>query len=115
MQLIAHRGGAGLRVENTLAAFENALDLGGDGAELDVHLTRDGQVVVHHDGKLNGDYCRSEDGAWVDEKEIVRIADLTQAELQRYEIGVPRPDSAYALSFEQIEPVPGQRIPQVGS
>jgi glycerophosphoryl diester phosphodiesterase len=64
MNLIAHRGGAGLRVENTLAAFENAIELGADGAELDVNLTRDGQVVVHHDDVLNGAYCRRDDGTW---------------------------------------------------
>lgn len=46
---IAHRGGAGLRPENTLAAFEGARDLGVRWVELDVHLTRDGALVVHHD------------------------------------------------------------------
>ena len=40
---IAHRGGAGLRPENTLAAFAHAIALGADGAELDVQLTRDGR------------------------------------------------------------------------
>ena len=48
----AHRGGAALRPENTLAAFDNGLALGADGLELDVHLSRDGVVVVHHDPML---------------------------------------------------------------
>ena len=48
----AHRGGAALRPENTLAAFEHGLALGADGLELDVHLSRDGIVVVHHDASL---------------------------------------------------------------
>jgi glycerophosphoryl diester phosphodiesterase len=48
----AHRGGAALRPENTLAAFDHALALGADGLELDVRLTRDGEVVVHHDAVL---------------------------------------------------------------
>jgi len=48
----AHRGGAALRPENTIAAFENGLALGADGLELDVHLSRDGVVVVHHDPTL---------------------------------------------------------------
>jgi glycerophosphoryl diester phosphodiesterase len=39
---IAHRGGAGLRPENTLAAFTHALDIGVDGFELDVHVAKDG-------------------------------------------------------------------------
>jgi glycerophosphoryl diester phosphodiesterase len=49
----AHRGGAALRPENTLAAFDHGLTLGADGLELDVHLSRDGVVVVHHDALLD--------------------------------------------------------------
>ena len=50
--VFAHRGGAALAPENTLAAFDNGLALGADGLELDVHLSRDGQVMVHHDATL---------------------------------------------------------------
>jgi len=50
--VFAHRGGAALRPENTMAAFEHGLSLGADGVELDVHLSRDGVVVVHHDRTL---------------------------------------------------------------
>ena len=49
----AHRGGAALRPENTIAAFDHGLSLGADGLELDVHLSRDGVVVVHHDRLLD--------------------------------------------------------------
>lgn len=49
----AHRGGAALRPENTIASFDNGLSLGADGLELDVHLSRDGVVVVHHDRTLD--------------------------------------------------------------
>ena len=47
--LIAHRGTPRERPENTLPAFLRALELGADGIEIDVHVTRDGTVVVHHD------------------------------------------------------------------
>jgi glycerophosphoryl diester phosphodiesterase len=50
--VFAHRGGSGLAPENTIAAFDNGLALGADGLELDVHLARDGVVVVHHDRDL---------------------------------------------------------------
>ena len=50
--VFAHRGGSALAPENTLAAFDNGLALGADGLELDVHLSRDGVVVVHHDATL---------------------------------------------------------------
>src|SRR5438128_6760339 len=52
-QLLAHRGGSALAPENTIAAFDNGLALGADGLELDVHQSRDGVVVVHHDRMLD--------------------------------------------------------------
>ena len=48
----AHRGGAALAPENTIAAFDNGLACGADGIELDVQLSRDAVVVVHHDATL---------------------------------------------------------------
>ena len=48
-ELIGHRGAPRERPENTIASFLRALDLGADAIELDVHATRDGVVVVHHD------------------------------------------------------------------
>jgi glycerophosphoryl diester phosphodiesterase len=51
--VFAHRGGALLAPENTVAAFDNGLLLGADGIELDVRLSRDGTAVVHHDPTLD--------------------------------------------------------------
>jgi glycerophosphoryl diester phosphodiesterase len=51
--VFAHRGGAALAPENTMAAFDNGVALGADGVELDVHLSKDGVVVVHHDSTLD--------------------------------------------------------------
>ena len=51
--VFAHRGGGALAPENTIAAFDHGLALGADGLELDVHLSRDGVVVVHHDRSLD--------------------------------------------------------------
>ncbi|HKW03174.1 MAG TPA: glycerophosphodiester phosphodiesterase [Vicinamibacterales bacterium] len=50
---IAHRGGAKLRPENTLAAFEHAVSLGVAACECDVHVSADGEVVVIHDATLD--------------------------------------------------------------
>lgn len=54
IQIIAHRGASRERPENTLPAFQRAVDLGADGVELDVHLSADGTVIVHHDPVLRG-------------------------------------------------------------
>ena len=51
-ELIAHRGASRQRRENTLPAFQLALELGADAIELDVHATADGVVVVHHDPEV---------------------------------------------------------------
>ena len=56
--LEAHRGGAGLTVESTLAAFGRALDLGVSTLELDTQITRDGHAVVSHDNTVDGAKCR---------------------------------------------------------
>ena len=51
-QIFAHRGGCELGPENTIAAFDIGMSTGADGLELDVHLSADGVVVVHHDKTL---------------------------------------------------------------
>jgi glycerophosphoryl diester phosphodiesterase len=72
----AHRGGSKLRPENTLLAFDHGLSLGADGIEFDVHLSRDGVVVVHHDATLD----RTTNGGGP-------LAALTAGELSRLDAG----------------------------
>ncbi len=74
--VFGHRGGSRLSPENTLAAFDRAAAEGVDGLELDVRLSRDGEVVVCHDARLD----RTCDAAGA-------IADLTAAELARVDAG----------------------------
>ena len=52
--VIAHRGASGYEYENSRAAFRRAIMLDADGVELDVHTTRDGAIVVHHDPDILG-------------------------------------------------------------
>jgi glycerophosphoryl diester phosphodiesterase len=51
IEIIAHRGASRERPENTVPAFVRAVELGADGIELDVHLTSDGVLIVHHDAR----------------------------------------------------------------
>lgn len=51
--VIGHRGAMGYRPENTMASFRHGLELGADWVECDVHLTRDGHLVVMHDETLD--------------------------------------------------------------
>ena len=47
--IYGHRGASAYAPENTMEAFRMALDMGADGVELDVHLSKDGELVVIHD------------------------------------------------------------------
>ena len=106
---IAHRGGAGLMPENTLAAFADAIARGCDGAELDVQLSADGVAVVHHDFRLNAGYARK-DGVWL-KAPAPRIKDLTLAQLQAFDLGRADPAGDYALAHPDLKPVDGAHIP----
>jgi glycerophosphoryl diester phosphodiesterase len=110
--LQGHRGARGHAPENTLPGFERALALGVTTLELDVGVTRDGVVVIHHDRSLNPDLARGPDGKWVSAPAPL-IKDLSFEELQRYDVGRIRPGSEYAQRFPYQKPRDGTRIPRL--
>jgi glycerophosphoryl diester phosphodiesterase len=110
--LQGHRGARGHAPENTLPGFERALAIGVDTLELDVGVTRDGVVVIHHDRRLNPDLARGPDGQWV-KPPAPTIFSLTFSELQRYDVGRLRPGSEYASRFPHQKPIDGTRIPKL--
>jgi glycerophosphoryl diester phosphodiesterase len=111
---IAHRGGAGLWPENTVFAFASAAKAGFDGAELDVQLTRDEQLVVFHDFRLKPDLCRDPAGKWLTRKRLSpAIPDLTLGELQSFDVGRPRPHSAYARRHPNLSARDGEHMPSL--
>ena len=69
--VIAHRGASGYEYENSRAAFRRAVILDADGVELDVHATRDGAIVVHHDPEVPG--CGPIAALTLDEVRQIRI------------------------------------------
>ena len=73
--MFAHRGGSKIGPENTIPAFDRGLAAGADGLELDVHLSRDGLVVVHHDRVLG----RTNRGAG-------RVREKTAEELAAFDV-----------------------------
>jgi glycerophosphoryl diester phosphodiesterase len=91
-QVFAHRGGCDLGPENTIAAFDIGMATGADGLELDVHLSADGVVVVHHDPTLD----RTTDASGP-------VRSKTSAELARV-------DAGYRFSRNGQFPFRGQGI-----
>ena len=79
----AHRGASGYAPENTMEAFTLAVQMGADGVELDVHLTKDGQIVVIHDERID----RVSDGSG-------RVADYTLEELSGFNFNKTHPEYA---------------------
>jgi glycerophosphoryl diester phosphodiesterase len=73
---LAHRGASARAPENTLEAFRLAVEAGAGGLELDVHVTRDGQVVVIHDATVD----RTTDGSGA-------VAEMELEEIQRLDAG----------------------------
>lgn len=88
-RVIAHRGFSGRAPENTLAAFSKAIEAGADMIELDVHESKDGELVVIHESDLR----RTTNGSG-------RVGDLTLEELKRLDAGI-----SFSAEFA------GERIP----
>lgn len=76
LMVIAHRGAAGEAPENTLGSFKLGLEQGCTGIELDVHLSKDGEIIVCHDATID----RTTDGQGT-------IRDMTVDELKRFDAG----------------------------
>lgn len=110
--LQGHRGARGLAPENTLTGFVRAIETGVSTLELDIGVTRDGVVVVHHDQRLNPDIARNLSGAWV-AAPAPRLRDLTWAEVSEYNVGRIRPGTAYAGRFPDQTARDGEPIPRL--
>ncbi len=123
-----HRGARGLKPENTLPAFARALELGVSTLELDVGVTRDGVVVVHHDIHLNPDTTRNTAGKWLEVSAVETtkpsrepsrpnkasaISALSYAQLQTYDVGRLKPDTAYQKRYPEQQALDDTKIPRL--
>jgi len=113
IDIIGHRGSAGLAPENTLSAFKKACEIGVEAVELDVLLTADDKIVVHHDYNLNPEIARTADGEWLNRPGPV-IRDLTLANLKTYDFGRLKPGTRYSRRYPEQQPVDGEHIPTLG-
>lgn len=76
MLIYAHRGYSSLYPENTLASFKAAIATGADGIETDIHVTRDGILIITHDEEIS----RVSDGKGM-------VKDMTYEELLKFDFG----------------------------
>jgi glycerophosphoryl diester phosphodiesterase len=94
-----HRGARAVLPENSMAAFEYAIEKGVDVLELDLAVTRDNVLVVSHDARINPEICSGP-------RPRVAIRELTLAELREYDCGAKGNSH-----FPRQKAVPGTRIP----
>ncbi|NKE67462.1 glycerophosphodiester phosphodiesterase [Ramlibacter sp. RBP-2] len=113
--LQGHRGARGLAPENTVPAFERALEIGITTLELDVGVTADGVVVVLHDPFLNPAITRDAAGHWLPGGQGPLVRSLTLAQVQAHDVGRIRPDTAYARTFQAQEGRDGVRVPTLAA
>jgi glycerophosphoryl diester phosphodiesterase len=106
----AHRGGAGVMPQNTLASFGYGLSLKVDTLELDTGVTKDGVLVVAHDRKINPKHCADTAPAFPGDPLFPYagklIRDLTLAQIKTLDCG-----AVIDPEFAGATPVPGQRMP----
>jgi glycerophosphoryl diester phosphodiesterase len=88
-----------MRPENTVPAFEYAIDAGVDALDMDLAVTKDGVLVISNDPVLNSEICRSPGGSKT-------IRELTFAEMRQWDCG-----SLVNPRFPKQTAVPGTRIP----
>jgi glycerophosphoryl diester phosphodiesterase len=108
--LQGHRGARALAPENTLAGFRLAAAIGVTTLELDLGVSRDGQLVISHDPRLNPDLTRDAAGLWIAAPGPA-LNTLTAEELQRHDVGRLKPGTRYAAGFARQQPHDGERIP----
>ena len=99
-----HRGSRGTHPENTLPAFQEAVDAGAQFLELDLHLTADDVLVVVHDPELTAKLCKGPNGKTL--KKAVSVRKIKLKELKKYDCGSVAQDK-----FPEQKRVPGTRIP----
>ncbi|MBP9164109.1 MAG: glycerophosphodiester phosphodiesterase [Leptospiraceae bacterium] len=102
LDMQGHRGARGLYPENTLPAFKAAMDLKMTTLELDTVLTKDKQLIIHHDDKLNPEICKWSNGAKV---EFLPVKNFTVAELKELDCG-----SLKNSRFPEQTLVPGTKL-----
>jgi glycerophosphoryl diester phosphodiesterase len=101
--IVAYRGGAAVRPENTLAAFRHALTLGVRVLEFDMNVTADDRVVIHHDTSVNPRICKAEEGSGV---LAGPIRELTLEQIRRFDCG-----SFAREASPHFRSAPGERMP----
>lgn len=108
----AHRGGRDARPENTLVSFAYAMELGVTTLEMDMQMTKDGQLVISHNPFMNPTLAKGPDGKYVPAGKY-DIRTMTLAEVKQFDVGTMNPAAGeyYEGHGKTQISVPGTKMP----
>ena len=104
-----HRGARGLYPENSLKAIRAGIENDCDAIEVDLCISADDQVVIHHDPVLASYLVRDNTGRWIDREILIR--ELSLGQIKQFDVGRIDPGSKYAERFPDQVAIDGTRIP----
>ncbi len=104
IEVQGHRGARGLFPENTLPAFAAAIEAGTNTLELDLHITKDGEIVIHHDYFINEELCDCADRGSPSSPPLIRSLELS--DIKKMDCG-----SKMNPDFPRQRQIPGTQIP----
>jgi glycerophosphoryl diester phosphodiesterase len=109
IDVYAHRGYRAIAPENTLLAYRDALKIGVDVIDADINLTKDKVLVVTHDLSLNKDITKDQNDHWITKS--IPIKDLTLKQLETYDVGSIKPNTALAKLYSNHQNISKVEIP----
>ena len=112
IRVVGHRGARGILPENSMIGFDFALSTGVNLLEFDVLLSRDAVPVITHNHEFHGSAVRGADGAFLNGVHP-RVASLTMAEIERFDIGRLNGATEYGRRFPDQAQMDGVRVPRL--
>jgi len=116
LDIEAHRGGRGLMPENTIEAMINAVQMGVTTLEMDLAISKDGQVVVSHDSYMASDFMRKPDGTDIStgEEKGLLLYGMDYVLIKSYDAGSkPHPQFPNQKKFKTYKPLFSELIDSV--
>ena len=111
--LEAHRGGRDVRPENTLYSFAYAMELGVTTLEMDMQMTKDGQIVISHNPKMSWILAKGPDGKYAPKNNPPDIRTMTLAQVKEWDLGTMNPEAGdyYDSHGKPQLACPGAKMP----
>jgi glycerophosphoryl diester phosphodiesterase len=111
VEVYGHRGARSYSPENTIPSYRTALKVGVNWVDADIVMSKDKQIFIYHDLRLNPDITRNKNGQFITDR--IPIYTLTSDQLLEYDVGMINPNSDYAKFFPSQVPVNGTRMPRL--